>query len=153
MGCCGPFAGSPGAAGASGGGRDDPPASAASSPVQGTLTSPLGRSVMFVAPFESARCGSPPCGGGAGTGRSLSGVIRLGWFSRAAKAGGAAGRSSPLRGIAADQVPSGACRADVDLPADAVLVGDRAESVAPELLGQRNPDRAAVGEAVEDGPQ
>ena len=56
------------------------------------------------------------------------------------KAGGAAGRSSPLRGIAADQMPSGACRADVDLPADAVLVGDRAESVAPELLGQRNPD-------------
>jgi len=42
IGCCGPFARSLGAAGASGGGRDDPPASAASSPVQGTLTSPLG---------------------------------------------------------------------------------------------------------------
>lgn len=87
------------------------------------------------------------------TGRSLWGVIRLAWFGRVAKAGGAAGRSSPLRGTAADQVPSGACRADVDLPADAVLVGDRAEGVAPELLGQRNPDRATVGEAVEDGPQ
>jgi len=42
---------------------------------------------------------------------------------------------------------------DVDLPADTVLVGDGTESVAPELLGQRNPDRAAVGQAVEDGPQ
>jgi RNA polymerase sigma factor (sigma-70 family) len=31
--------------------------------------------------------------------------------------------------------PSAACRAEVDLPADAVPIGDRAEGVTPELLG------------------
>jgi hypothetical protein len=144
MGCYGPFARSLGAGG--------PLASAPRLP-RSRARSPalLARSVMFDAPPAPARCGSPPGGGAGPDGRY--GVIRLAWFGRVAKAGGAAGRSSPLRGTAADQVPSGACRADVDLPADAVLVGDRAEGVAPELLGQRNPDRAAVGEAVEDGPQ
>jgi hypothetical protein len=39
------------------------------------------------------------------------------------------------------------------LPADTVLVGDRAEDVAPELLGQLGPDRAAVGETGEQYPQ
>jgi hypothetical protein len=50
-------------------------------------------------------------------------------------------------------VLSGACRADVDLPADTVLVGDRAEDIAPELPGQLGPDRAAAGETVEQGLQ
>jgi len=96
MGCCGPFVRSLGAAGASGGGRDDPPASAASSSIQGTLTSPLG-------PLAHVRCATcigalrqPAVRWRCRTGRLLSGVIRLAWFGRAAKACGAAGRSSPL---------------------------------------------------------
>lgn len=48
---------------------------------------------------------------------------------------------------------SGASGADVDLPADAVLVGDGAEDVAPELPLQPGPDRAAGGQAVEQCPQ
>src|SRR5262249_21237345 len=48
---------------------------------------------------------------------------------------------------------SGAGGPDVDLPADAVLVDDGAEDVAPELLLQLGLDRAAFGEAVEHCPQ
>ena len=69
IGCCGPFARSLGAAGASGGGRDDRP------------RLPLSRA-------------------GAGPDGRYRLVIRLARFGRAAKAGGAAGRSSPLRGTA-----------------------------------------------------
>src|SRR6266516_2016590 len=76
------------------------------------------------------------------------------WAHDLTRAWPASARSGGFRlGIAADRVPSGACRADVDLPADAVLISDRAEDVTPELLGQRNPYHAAVGEAIENGPQ
>src|SRR6516162_1957043 len=49
--------------------------------------------------------------------------------------------------------PSGASGSDVDLPADAVLVGDGAEGVAPELPFQLGPYGAVLGEGVEHVPQ
>ena len=42
---------------------------------------------------------------------------------------------------------------DVDLPADAVLVGDGAEGVAAEFPFQLGPDGAVLGEGVEHVPQ
>jgi hypothetical protein len=48
---------------------------------------------------------------------------------------------------------SGASGSYVDLPADAVPVGDGAEGVAPELPFQLGPNGAALGETVEQCPQ
>src|SRR6266498_1419880 len=77
-------------------------------------------------------------------------VGSAGWWPRP---GGAAGGVRRCPAIPPVRLLSGACRADVDLPADAVPVGDCAENVAPELLSQLSPDDTAVGQAVEYGPQ
>ena len=49
--------------------------------------------------------------------------------------------------------PARTCRADTGLPADTVPAGAGAETAAAALPGPPDPDRAAVGKAVEEGPQ